>query len=67
MSTRPLLAPGTRVVGTAAGRTQHGVVMPYEQEFSQGTFPVRFDDQVWRTRSSEALTVTAPPEGEGVR
>lgn len=67
MSAPVLLAPGTRVTGMAAGRTQHGVVMPYEQEFSHGEFPVRFDDQVWRIRSAEDVTVVAPPDAGGGR
>ncbi len=48
---RPLLAPGTRVQTTAAGRAQRGVVMCYEQQYSWGTFPVLCEDGVTRRRS----------------
>ena len=48
---RPLLPPGTRVQTGAAGRKQHGVVLPYDQQYSWGTFPVLCADGITRTRS----------------
>jgi hypothetical protein len=32
------LPPGTRVQTAAADREQHGVVLPYDQQYSWGTF-----------------------------
>ena len=54
---RPLLAPGTRVQTTAAGRAQRGVVMCYEQQYSWGTFPVLCEDGVTRRRSADDCAV----------
>ena len=48
---RPLLPPGTRVQTAAADRKQQGVVLPYDQQYSWGTFPVLCEDGVTRTRS----------------
>jgi len=59
---RPLLAPGTRVQTTAAGRAQRGVVMCYEQQYSWGTFPVLCEDGVTRRRSVNDCAVL---EGDG--
>ena len=38
-----------------------GVVQPYEPQYSDGTFPVRFDDAIWRTMTVRDVTVVAPP------
>jgi len=54
---RPLLPPGTRVQTTAADRVQHGVVLPYEQQYSWGTFPVLCADGVTRRRSAAECVV----------
>lgn len=51
--------PGTRVIGRATGRVQHGTVWSYDRHYAQRTFPVRFDDGVWRLRSTTDVTVTA--------
>ena len=59
---RRLLPPGTRVQTTAAGRVQRGVVLPYEQQYSWGTFPVLCADGVTRRRSANDTVVL---EGEG--
>jgi len=48
---RPLLPPGTRVQTAAADRKQHGVVLPYDTEYSWGTFPVLCADGITRRRS----------------
>ncbi len=65
-TSRPLLAPGTRVQTTAAGRVQHGVVLPYEQQYSWGTFPVLCADGVTRRRSANDCVAVqgddAPPD-----
>jgi len=37
------------------------VVQPYEPEYSDGTFPVRFDDGIWRKMNINDVTVVAPP------
>ena len=49
--------PGTMVTARVGGRVQHGVVQYYEQQWSRGTFPVRFDDDVWRLRAADEVTV----------
>lgn len=59
---RPLLPPGTRVRTAAAAREQHGVVLPYEQQYSWGTFPVLCADGVTRWRSAADCVVL---EGDG--
>ncbi len=63
---RPLLPPGTWVQTTAADRVQRGVVLPYEQQYSWGTFPVLCADGVTRRRSAnDCVTVQgddAPPD-----
>ena len=56
-SRRPLLPPGTRVRTAAAAREQHGVVLPYEQQYSWGTFPVRCADGITRRRSADECVV----------
>jgi hypothetical protein len=58
---RPLLDVGTRVSLQCDGEPLGGVVQPYEPEYSDGTFPVRFDDGVWRTMTVRDVTVVAPP------
>ena len=65
-SRRPLLPPGTRVQTTAADREQHGVVLPYDQQYSWGTFPVLCADVITRRRSVAECVVLegddpAPP------
>jgi len=37
------------------------VVQPYEPQYSDGTFPVRFDDGIWRKMTANDVTVVAPP------
>ncbi len=59
---RPLLDPGTRVSLRRDGRPLGGVVQPYEPQYSDGTFPVRFDDGIWRTMTVNDVTVVALPE-----
>ena len=58
---RPLLDPGTRVSLQCAGGPLGGVVQPYEPQYSDGTFPVRFDDGIWRKMTVNDVTVVAPP------
>jgi hypothetical protein len=57
---RPLLPPGTRVRTTAADREQHGVVLPYEPQYSWGTFSVLCADGITRWRSADECVL----EGE---
>lgn len=54
---RPTLAPGTWVKTAAADREQHGVVLPYDQEYSWGTFPVLCEDGFTRRRSAAECVV----------
>jgi len=54
---RPLLPPGTRVQTAAADRKQQGVVLPYEMQYSWGTFPVLCADGVTRRRSAAECVV----------
>ena len=54
---RPLLPPGTRVQTAAADRKQHGVVLPYDTEYSWGTFPVLCADGITRRRSAAECVV----------
>ena len=58
---RPLLPPGTQVQTTAADRVQQGVVLPYEMQYSWGTFPVLCADGITRRRSAAECAVL---EGE---
>lgn len=58
---RPLLDPGTRVCLQREGVPLGGVVQPYEPQYSDGTFPVRFDDGIWRKMTVNDVTVVAPP------
>ena len=54
---RPLLSPGTQVQTTAADRVQQGVVLPYEMQYSWGTFPVLCADGITRRRSAADCVV----------
>ncbi len=58
---RPLLGAGTRVSVQRDGGSLGGVVQPYEPQYSDGTFPVRFDDGIWRKMTARDVTVMAPP------
>jgi hypothetical protein len=58
---RPLLEAGTRVSLQRDGEPLGGVVQPYEPQYSDGTFPVRFDNGIWRTMTANDVTVVAPP------
>ena len=58
---RPLLDVGTRVSLRCDGCPLGGVVQPYEPQYSDGTFPVRFDDGIWRKMTVNDVTVVAPP------
>ena len=55
------LAARHRVQTTAADREQHGVVLPYDQQYSWGTFPVLCADGITRRRSAAECVVL---EGE---
>ncbi len=54
---RPLLPPGTQVQTTAADQVQQGVVLPYEMQYSWGTFPVLCADGITRRRSAADCVV----------
>ena len=55
------LPAGTRVQKRETGhRIRAGTVMPYEPEYSRGSFPVRFDDGVWEVLNASYVTVLAP-------
>jgi hypothetical protein len=51
------LSPGTQVQTTAADRVQQGVVLPYEMQYSWGTFPVLCADGITRRRSAADCVV----------
>jgi hypothetical protein len=60
---RVSLPPGTRVWNRKTGnRARYGTVMPYQPQYWQGCFPVRFDDEVWEWCDTGNVT-TAPTEG----
>lgn len=40
--------PGTRVSYTYRGQPRNGTVQRYDPQWSQGGFPVRFDDGQWK-------------------
>lgn len=50
--------PGTRVV--LLGGNRHGVVKPYEAQWSHGSFPVRFDDCQWLLMWATDLVLEEP-------
>ena len=54
---RPLLPPGTKVQTAAADRVQQGVVLPYDQQYSWGTFPVLYADGITRRGSATECVV----------
>jgi hypothetical protein len=54
------LPAGTRVQ-IKGGAQQTGTVMPYEPEYSHGSFPVRLDDGIWQIFNANDVTVLAPP------
>jgi len=56
-----LLDARTRVCVQRDEGSLGGVVQPYEPEYSDGTFPVRFDDGIWRKMNINDVTVVAPP------
>ncbi|MCA1674230.1 MAG: hypothetical protein LC799_19250 [Actinobacteria bacterium] len=64
---RALLDAGTRVSIQRHGGPLGGVVQPYEPEYSDGTFPVRFDDGIWRKMNINDVTVVAPPPAPDTR
>ncbi len=70
---KPPLAVGQRVwkIGSGTGaKARFGRVMPHEPEYLHpalrtGSFPVRFDDQVWELLDDSYVTaVTAHREAE---
>lgn len=48
---------GTRVTFMFRGHPRHGAVQPYDQQWSHGTFPVRFDDGQWLLMSGRDVTL----------
>ena len=57
---RPLLDAGTRVSLPRDGRPLGGVVQPYEPQYSDGTFPVRFEDGIGRRMTARDVSVVTP-------
>jgi hypothetical protein len=53
--------PGTIVRAGVDGAVRMGVVMPYEQEWQRCTFPVRFEDGVWRMMLVSEVEVMGAP------
>jgi hypothetical protein len=41
-----------------------GTVMPYDMQYSRGTFPVRFDDGIWRLEMAVDVWVVVPDTAE---
>jgi hypothetical protein len=60
---RPLLNPGTRVrlKREEGDPPLEGWVQPYDMEYSSGTFPVKFDDGIWRKMDASYLKVLEEP------
>ncbi len=48
---------GTRV--RKLGSRRFGTVMPHQPEYSRGSFPVRFDDQIWEVLDVSYVTAVA--------
>jgi hypothetical protein len=62
------LPVGTRVWNRKPGaRARFGTVMPYSPEYSQGGFPVRFDDQIWQTLDVSYVTAVSPDTEAAIR
>lgn len=62
------LPVGTRVWNRKSGaRARFGTVMPYSPEYSQGSFPVRFDDQIWEILDVFYVTAVSPDEEAAIR
>lgn len=59
----PGIPAGTRVQMKGTGHRRQGIVMPYEPEYSHGSFPVRFDDGIWQVLNASYVVVVAPSEG----
>ena len=60
------LPVGTRVCKPGA-RARFGTVMPYEPEYSQGSFPVRFDDHIWEMLDVSYVTAVSPDQEAALR
>jgi hypothetical protein len=60
------LPPGTRVWNRKTGnRARYGTVMPYQPQYwRHGSFPVRFDDEVWEWCDTGDVAVV-PTQGDG--
>lgn len=62
------LPPGTRVwKGKPGGGARFGTVMPYPPEHFRGSFPVRFDDQIWEMLDVSYVTAVSPEEEAAIR
>jgi hypothetical protein len=62
------LPVGTRVWNRKTGaNARFGTVMPYSPEYSQGSFPVRFDDQIWNMLDVFYVTAVSPDEEAAIR
>jgi hypothetical protein len=59
---------GTRVWnGKPGARARFGTVMQYSPEYSQGSFPVRFDDQIWEVLDVSYVTAVSPDKEAAIR
>ncbi len=59
---------GTRVWNRQPGaRARFGTVMQYSPEYSQGSFPVRFDDEIWEMLDVSYVTAVSPDEEATIR
>jgi hypothetical protein len=62
------LAIGTRVWnGKPGALARFGEVMAHEPQYSQGGFPVRFDDQLWEVLDVSYVTPIAAADEAAIR
>jgi len=59
--------PGTIVRAAVDGAVRVGVVMPFEREWHRCTFPVRFEDGVWRMMLAREVEAVANGGGGVLR
>jgi hypothetical protein len=42
-------------------------MMPHQPQYSRGSFPVRFDDQIWETMDVSYVAAVSPEEEAAIR
>ncbi|MGH3802410.1 MAG: hypothetical protein ACRDTD_20245, partial [Pseudonocardiaceae bacterium] len=59
---------GTRVWNRQPGaRARFGTVMPHEPLYSHGSFPVCFDDHIWRIMDVSYVTAVSAEQEDAIR